>query len=256
MIHFQILSLFPQIFQAVLQEGVVGSAFQKKICQLHLINPRDFSDDSHRSVDDRPFGGGDGMVMRPEILEKALNARPNQGDHVIYLSPQGTPLTESRVMELSKMPVLTLVCGRYAGVDQRFINTFVDEEISMGDFVLSGGELPALCLIDAIARKLPGVLGHSESAQQDSFSGHLGLEGPLFTRPQTWQGQTVPSVLLSGDHAKIAEWRLQISRLVTLYRRPDLNSSTQNELANLRLFFNKLSAQEKQVCGIPEEIWF
>ncbi|MFN9067752.1 MAG: tRNA (guanosine(37)-N1)-methyltransferase TrmD, partial [Bdellovibrionales bacterium] len=209
--NFQVLTLFPQLIESVLSEGVVGQAFKRKMLGLDLINPRNFAEDIHRSVDDRPYGGGDGMVMLPQVLSTALMARPCHADHVIYMSPQGQTLNEKKVSELSQQKCLTVICGRYAGVDQRFINQYVDEEISLGDFVLSGGELAALCLIDAVARKLPGVLGHAESADSDSFAAGKGLEGPLFTRPQIWQNEIVPPILLSGDHKKIARWRKNIS---------------------------------------------
>jgi tRNA (guanine37-N1)-methyltransferase len=251
--NFQILTLFPQMIESALLDGVVGQAFKRKLLGLELINPREFSNDVHRSVDDRPFGGGDGMVMLPDVLCTALQARKVHEDHVIYLSPQGQVLNEKKVLELSQKKCITLICGRYAGIDQRFLNQYVDEEISIGDFVLSGGELPALCLVDAVSRKIPGVLGHSESAQSDSFASGSVLEGPLFTRPQVWQNEAVPQVLLSGDHKKIALWRKNISELYTYLKRPDLLKMNSQELDRLLIFFKSLSEDDKKSCGLPME---
>jgi tRNA (guanine37-N1)-methyltransferase len=248
---FQVITIFPHLIQGALKEGVVGQSFQHEHLSLSCLNPRDFSTDIHRKVDDRPLGGGDGMVMLPEILNKTLQSRAEKNDRVILLSPQGKKLDEKMVMELSQENCLTLICGRYAGLDQRFINKEVDDEISIGDFVLSGGELAALCLIDAVARKIPGVLGHSQSADLDSFANGQGLEGPLFTRPQVWNEQQVPAILLSGDHKKIAEWRKNIASLVTLFRRPDLQKLNVTEEQNLKFFFEKLSDEDKKVCGLP-----
>ncbi|MEQ9510721.1 MAG: tRNA (guanosine(37)-N1)-methyltransferase TrmD, partial [Alloalcanivorax xenomutans] len=193
---------------------------------LEAVNPRDFTDDRHRTVDDRPFGGGPGMVMKVEPLERALSvARERVGPaRVIYLSPQGRPLTQSKAQELAAEPALILVAGRYEGVDERFIEARVDEQISIGDYVLSGGELPALVLVDAVARLLPGVLGHQDSAAQDSFSGELEnlLDCPHYTRPEEHLGRVVPEVLRSGDHERIRRWRLKQALGRTWRWRPDL----------------------------------
>ena len=221
--HIDIVSLFPDIF-AALNHGVIEQAFLNKSIELTTWNPRDYTSNLHKPVDDRPYGGGPGMVMLYEPLSKAVEDikqhRSTIGP-VIYLSPQGQPLTQQRVLELSQLPQITLIAGRYEGIDQRFIDHHVDMEVSMGDYVLSGGELPAMTLIDAIARTLPGTLGCSESAQQDSFSNGL-LEGPAYTRPATIAGSHVPPVLLSGDHQAIAAWRKQESLRRTWQKRPDL----------------------------------
>jgi tRNA (guanine37-N1)-methyltransferase len=252
MIHFQVITLFPEFMTNYLKEGVVSQAFAQKLATLNLINPRQFAVDGHRSVDDRPYGGGDGMVMMAEVLEKAMHARPHQDDHVIYLSPQGSRLTEKKVISLAKKPSLTLIAGRYAGVDQRFLNQYVHEEISIGDFVLSGGELPALCLMDAILRKIPGVLGHGDSAEKDSFASEQGLEGPLFTRPLQWQEQQVPAILLSGHHQKIEEWKKKMSDLITWIRRPDLGPQSPVEKQILKKFFESLTDEDKKSCGLND----
>ncbi|MFN8789919.1 MAG: tRNA (guanosine(37)-N1)-methyltransferase TrmD [Bdellovibrionales bacterium] len=246
---FQILTLFPKLIESYWAEGVVAQAAKRKIFKVEFLNPRDFATDAHRSVDDRPFGGGDGMVMLPEILEKTLEARSDKSGPVIYLSPQGPRLTEEKVQELAKLPSVTFICGRYGGLDQRAINQLVDEELSIGDYVLSGGELAALVVIDAVVRKLPGTLGHEESAAQDSFSS-TALEHPLFTRPQVWQAQAVPPVLLSGHHGKIREWQKRMGRLVTWKKRPDLLNLSAAEKKELVLFCRSLSEEEKKACGV------
>lgn len=216
---FQIITIFPQMFESLRQDGVVGQAIKRGLIELEIVNPRDFTPDLHRSVDDRPFGGGDGMVMMPEPLEKAIKSLSKPG-RVLATSPQGGLLTDAKVQELAKMPVLTLICGRYAGVDQRILNHYVDEEISIGDFVLSGGELAAQVIIDSVSRFIPGVLGHEDSAQKDSLTqGHF--EAPLFTKPREFLGQSVPDILLSGHHEKIQEWRLVVGLLKTLQKRPE-----------------------------------
>lgn len=249
--NFQILSLFPDLIESYLKDGVVASAYKKNLFSLQLINPRSYALDQHKSVDDRPFGGGDGMVMMPEIMEKALAARSEKNDHVVYLSPQGTHFCEKKVNEFYQKKNITLICGRYAGLDQRFINTYVDEEISLGDFVISGGELAALCVMDAVVRKIPGSLGHVDSAIEDSFAGpDGGLESPLFTRPQVWQGHTVPEILLSGHHGRIQIWRDQIAKLATLKKRPDLSKLSDFEKKQLQKFYSQLTPDEKKVCDI------
>lgn len=247
---FQILTLFPKLIDSYLSEGVVQQALKKNLFEYALINPRDFATDNHKSVDDRPFGGGDGMVMLPEILEKALSSRPWPQGKVIYLSPQGKPLTESKVKELSEQPALTLICGRYGGIDQRALNEFVDEEISIGDYVISGGELAALVVMDSVVRKIPGSLGHAQSAESDSFAKNGTLEHPLFTRPQMWNSNSVPEVLLSGNHAKIREWQNLMGQLVTLKKRPELLKLSAQEKRQLRDFYNQLKMEDKKSCGV------
>jgi tRNA (guanine37-N1)-methyltransferase len=219
---FAVISIFPEMLKAALSEGIVGTS--DKI-EITFTNLRDFTDDNHKSVDDKPFGGGDGMVMRPEVLGPAILAAKEKlpNAKVIYLSPQGKKFTQKMARELVGCEELILLSGRYAGVDQRVLNTLVDEEISIGDYILSGGELPALVLIDAIGRLVPGVLGNKDSAKLDSFSSEENvLEAPLFTRPRQWNGQEVPAVLLSGDHGKIKEFQKWAGVVSTYLKRPDL----------------------------------
>lgn len=217
------------MFVAVTQSGITRRALEEKRWQWQSWNPRDFAENAWRRVDDRPFGGGPGMLMQPGPLEKAIAAAKAEQheagqakSRVIYLSPQGAPLTHERVMQLATGDEgLVLLCGRYEGIDERLIERCVDEEISIGDFVLSGGELPAMVLIDAVVRQLPGVLGDAASAVEDSFVGGL-LDCPHYTRPDIYEGQAVPEVLLSGDHKRIRRWRLKQSLARTRKRRPDL----------------------------------
>lgn len=222
--HIGVVSLFPEMFGAVTGHGVVGRAVEQGQLQVSCRNPRDYTADRHRTVDDRPYGGGPGMVMKIDPLQQAVNAaRGDVGSpaKVIYLSPQGGLLNHAKVLELASEKALVLIAGRYEGVDERFLEAEVDEEISIGDYVLSGGELAAMVLIDAVGRQLPGVLGHSESAQQDSFAGGL-LDCPHYTRPEVYAGRSVPTVLLSGDHERIRRWRLKQSLQRTQARRPEL----------------------------------
>jgi tRNA (guanine37-N1)-methyltransferase len=219
-----VISLFPPMFEAVTNYGITGRAIRNELLSLRVWNPRDYTDDKHRSVDDRPYGGGPGMVMMAEPLTKALAAaRSGQvsGAKVIYLSPQGRRLDHEGVLELSRREGLILLTGRYEGIDERLLETEVDEEWSIGDYVLSGGELAAMVVIDAIARQLPGALGDKDSAQQDSFVDGL-LDYEHYTRPETYLGRMVPEVLVSGDHEKIRRWRLKRSLGRTWLRRPDL----------------------------------
>jgi tRNA (guanine37-N1)-methyltransferase len=225
--QFDVITLFPEMFAAITQSGVTRRAFEQKKCELALWNPRDFTTDNHRTVDDRPYGGGPGMVMMAKPLQASIDAakarQSAQGatSKVIYLSPQGAPLTHKRVMTLSQEPGIVLLCGRYEAVDQRLLDHSVDEEISLGDFVLSGGELPAMALMDAVIRQLPGVLHDDASAVEDSFVNGL-LDCPHYTRPEEYAGQQVPPVLLGGNHAEIAKWRRQKSLAATFKKRPDL----------------------------------
>ncbi len=226
-IRFDALSLFPEMFDAVLDFGISRRALDHGLYRFRAWNPRDFTLDTHRTVDDRPYGGGPGMLMLAEPLERALAAietdlaKEGLAPWVVHFSPRGAPLTHLRVMELKNKPALTLLCGRYEGIDERLLRRRVDEEISLGDFVLSGGELPALALMDAIIRQLPGALNDADSAQQDSFTAGL-LDCPHYTRPEVWQGEAVPPVLLGGNHAAIAKWRLMQSLGATYRLRPDL----------------------------------
>jgi tRNA (guanine37-N1)-methyltransferase len=228
-LRFDAITLFPEMFEAVTRHGITRRALAQGLWQFATINPRDFTADNHRTIDDRPFGGGPGMVMLAEPLAQAVaHARAAQevagctATHVVALTPNGSPLTDARVRELAGRTGLgiVLVCGRYEGIDQRFLDACVDDEISIGDFVLSGGEVAAMALIDAIVRQLPGAL-KEESAADESFADGL-LDGPHYTRPEVWRGQGVPDVLLSGHHAEIARWRRE-QRLATTARiRPDL----------------------------------
>ena len=221
-VHIEVVTLFPEMVDAVSGFGVTGRAKEKGIYSLGLWNPRDFAANSYRTVDDRPYGGGPGMVMMAGPLEGAIDAaQGNNPGKVIYLSPQGRKLDHAKVMELSREAKLVLVAGRYEGVDERVIASRVDEEISIGDYVLSGGELPALVLIDAVVRQLPCVLGDADSAVMDSFVSGL-LDYPHYTRPEVYKGEQVPEVLLSGDHEKIRRWRLKVSLGRTWLRRPEL----------------------------------
>ena len=221
-IRFDVVTLFPEMFRALTESGITSRAAQKKLWQLATWNPRDFTTNNYRTVDDRPFGGGPGMVMLADPLEKALDAaKAAGGGRVVYLSPQGAPLRHKRVMELSKESSLTLLCGRYEGVDERLLEARVDEQISMGDFVLSGGELAAMALIDAVVRQLPGALGDEASAVEESFADGL-LDCPHYTRPEEYQGRKVPEVLLSGHHENIRRWRLKQALGRTWLRRPEL----------------------------------
>jgi tRNA (guanine37-N1)-methyltransferase len=261
-ISFQVITLFPEMIQVLTENGVVGQAFQKNLLSVETINPRQFTADLHKTVDDRPFGGGDGMILLMQPLQKAIEAAqenlkiPGSAKaKVIYLSPQGAPLTQKKVVSLAREKNLILLCGRYGGVDQRLINQFVDEEISIGDYILSGGELAAGVLIDAVSRQIPGVLGHEGSATSDSFSGDLQnlLEAPSWTRPRDLQGQLVPEILLSGNHALIQKWKHQVSLLVTLLKRPDLmvgRSLSKRESQELQKFWDGLSNSDKEVLGL------
>ena len=226
--RFDVISLFPDMFGAVRDFGVTGRAHAQGLWSLKLWNPRDFTHDVHRTVDDRPYGGGPGMVMMAQPLEEAVRAartdRAVVDAPVWLMSPTGRRFDQSMAQELAESDGAVLVCGRYEGVDQRFIERCVTHEVSMGDFVLSGGEIPALAIMDSAVRLLPGALNDRESALQDSFHDTLTglLDSPHFTRPEVYQGQSVPSELLSGHHANIAQWRRQQSLSLTLARRPDL----------------------------------
>ncbi|WP_411271151.1 tRNA (guanosine(37)-N1)-methyltransferase TrmD [Alteromonas sp. CYL-A6] len=212
------------MFAPFTEQGVTGRAVKSGRLALETFNPRDYTHDRHRTVDDRPYGGGPGMLMMVRPLQDAIMAaREKAGEKakVIYLSPQGRPLDQSGVKRLAQNERTILLCGRYEGIDERVIERHVDEEVSIGDYVLSGGELPAMVLMDAVARLVPGVLGHKASAEEDSFSDGL-LDCPHYTRPEVLDGQAVPAVLLSGDHEKIRQWRLRQSILRTWQRRPEL----------------------------------
>lgn len=218
-----IVTLFPDMFVALSEFGVSSRAIRDGLAELSFWNPRDYSTDKHRTVDDRPYGGGPGMLMKTGPLEGAINAAKQElpGARVIYLTPQGKPLEQLAINQLAQRDSLILLCGRYEGIDERVIETHVDEEYSLGDYVLSGGELAAMVCLDAIIRLQPGALGHEESAGQDSFMNGL-LDCPHYTRPEEFAGKVVPPVLLSGDHAAIRKWRLKQSLGRTWQRRPEL----------------------------------
>ena len=226
--QFDVVTLFPEMFAALTQSGVTRRAFEQNKCGLSLWNPRDFTTDNHRTVDDRPYGGGPGMVMMARPLEATITAAKQRqtelglaAPRVVFMSPQGRPLTHERVTQLKAEPGLVILCGRYEAVDQRLLDRCVDEEISMGDFVLSGGELPAMALMDAVIRLLPGVLNTEASAIEDSFVNGL-LDSPHYTRPETYEGMAVPPVLMGGNHAEIVKWRRQRMLEATATKRPDL----------------------------------
>ena len=222
MIRFDVVTLFPEMLAALTKSGITSRALEAGLWRLQAWNPRDFTSDNYRTVDDRPYGGGPGMVMLAEPLEKALDAAKFAGGgRVVYLTPQGSKLDHRKVMELSKESALTLLCGRYEGVDERLLARRVDEELSLGDFVLSGGELAAMALIDAVVRQLPGALGDEHSAQEESFAAGL-LDCPQYTRPELYAGAKVPEVLLSGHHEHIRRWRLKQALGRTWLRRPEL----------------------------------
>jgi tRNA (guanine37-N1)-methyltransferase len=234
--HIDVISLFPEMFNA-LKSGITGRAIANRLMTLKVINPRDFTQDRHRTVDDRPYGGGPGMLMKVEPLKEAIlfvkaQALKNKLQNtslttkVIYLSPQGQPLTQNIVKQLSHTDHLILLAGRYEGVDERLVSHYVDYECSIGDYVLSGGELPAMVLIDSLIRLIPRALGHKESAENDSFYSGL-LDHPHYTRPEQFEGLGIPQVLLSGHHKKIAQWRLKQSLGRTWQRRPDLLADRQ-----------------------------
>ena len=217
-----VVTLFPQMFEAIERWGITSRAIERGILELVCFNPRDFARDRHRSVDDRPYGGGPGMVMKPEPLARCIDdARSTLDGPVVFMTPQGTRLDQDKVREMSALPSMILLAGRYEGIDERIVQSRVDMEISIGDYVLSGGEIPAMVMIDSMARLLPGVLGNELSAEQDSFTDGR-LDYPHYTRPEEFEGRRVPEVLLSGDHERIRQWRNEQSCVRTLARRPDL----------------------------------
>jgi tRNA (guanine37-N1)-methyltransferase len=226
--QFDVVSLFPEMFVALTGSGVTRRAIEQKRWGLTIWNPRDFTQDRHRTVDDRPYGGGPGMVMLAKPLEATIAAAKQRqvelglpAPRVVFMSPQGKPLTHERAMALKNEPGLVILCGRYEAVDQRLLDRCVDEEISIGDFVLSGGELPAMALMDAVVRLLPGVLGDEASAVEDSFVNGL-LDSPHYTRPEVYEGEAVPPVLMGGNHAEITKWRRQRMLEATWKKRPEL----------------------------------
>jgi len=217
---FNVLTLFPEMFEGFLKASIIGRSIENNLLDVKLTNIRDYSNDKHKSVDDAPYGGGPGMVMTPQPLRDAIQSI-SAASHIIFLTPKGKPLDQKKVIDLSDQENITLICGHYEGIDQRIIDTYVDEEISIGDYVLTGGELGAMVVIDSVTRLLPGVLGDEDSYKEDSHFNGL-LDHPHYTRPQSFDGLEVPSILLSGHHKKIEHWRLEQSILNTYKKLPDL----------------------------------
>ena len=221
MFQAQVFTLYPEMFPGPLAKGLYGKALSNKLWSLSVINIRDAASDKHKTVDDTPYGGGTGMLLKPDVLAKSLDQKVKKGERVFYLSPKGKKFDQKLAQDLSKEKSISLICGHFEGVDERILNTRNIEEISIGDYVLSGGETAALVVLDAILRLLPGVLGNEKSSIDETFGNGL-LEYPQYTKPQIWEEKSVPEVLLSGDHAKIKDWRLSQSEAITRVRRPDL----------------------------------
>ena len=217
----RVFTLYPEIFPGPLNKGLYGKALQKKIWDLEVVNIRDSAEDKHKTVDDTPFGGGSGMLLKADILGKSIDNNINKNERIFYLSPKGKKFDQKIAKELSKEKTINLVCGHFEGVDERILKTRNIEEFSIGDYVLSGGESASFVVIDTILRLLPDVLGNNNSKEEESFENGL-LEYPQYTKPQIWEEKSVPEVLLSGDHAKIKDWRLSQSEAITRDRRPDL----------------------------------
>ena len=217
----QVFTLYPEIFPGFLNKGLYGKALLKKVWNLKVVNIRDSAEDKHKTVDDTPFGGGTGMLLKPDVLARSIDQNLKIGERIFYLSPKGKKFDQKLAQELSKEKSINLICGHFEGVDERIMSTRNIEEISIGDFILSGGESAAFVVIDSVLRLLPGVLGNDLSKKDESFENGL-LEYPQYTKPQIWEKKSVPEVLLSGDHAKIKDWRLSQSEAITRDRRPDL----------------------------------
>jgi tRNA (guanine37-N1)-methyltransferase len=245
--HIEVVTLFPEFVASAARIGVTGRAIEREQVRLEVTSPREFTHDVHHTVDDRPYGGGPGMVLKVQPTRDALHAakaRAPAGSPTIYMAADGARFTQAKARDLARAPGLILLAGRYEGVDERLLEVEVDESLSVGDYVLSGGELPALVVIDAVLRLLPGVLGDAESAQQDSYTNGL-LDWPHYTRPEVFEGHAVPPVLLSGDHAAIARWRMKQSLARTCERRPDLIAAL--ELTKLqRELLNEVLAERAQ----------
>lgn len=220
MLNVTVLTVFPELFPGFLGYSLTGKALEEQKWQLQAVNIRDYAFDRHKSVDDTPCGGGAGMIMRPDVLGRAIEANHTRG-RIIYMSPKGRPLTQKLAHELSREEELTIVCGRFEGIDERVIEAYNVEEISIGDYILTGGEQAAQIMLDAVVRLLPGVLGNEASLEDESFENFL-LEYPQYTRPTEWEGRSVPEVLLSGHHRKIADWRRKQAEIATKAKRPDL----------------------------------
>ena len=221
MFQAQVFTLYPEFFPGPLAKGLYGKALSNKLWNLNVVNIRDAATDKHKTVDDTPYGGGTGMLLKPDILAKSIDQRVKKDERIFYLSPRGKKFDQKFARDLSKEKSISLICGHFEGVDERILDTRNIEEISIGDYVLSGGETAALVVLDTILRLLPGVLGNKKSAIDETFENGL-LEYPQYTKPQIWEEKSVPEVLLSGDHAKIKDWRLSQSEAITRDRRPDL----------------------------------
>ena len=221
MFQAQVFTLYPEFFPGPLAKGLYGKALSNKLWNLNVVNIRDAATDKHKTVDDTPYGGGTGMLLKPDILAKSIDQRVKKDERIFYLSPRGKKFDQKFAKDLSKEKSISLICGHFEGVDERILDTRNIEEISIGDYVLSGGETAALVVLDSILRLLPGVLGNEKSAIDETFENGL-LEYPQYTKPQIWEEKSVPEVLLSGDHAKIKDWRLSQSEAITRDRRPDL----------------------------------
>ena len=217
----QVFTLYPEVFPGPLSKGLYGKALSKKLWNLNIVNIRDAAEDKHKTVDDTPYGGGSGMLLKPDVLAKSLDQNEIKGGRIIYLSPKGKKFDQNYAQELSDEKSISLICGHFEGVDERVLATRNIEEISIGDYVLSGGETAAIVVIDSVLRLLPGILGNENSKVDESFENGL-LEYPQYTKPQIWEEKAVPEVLLSGDHSKIKDWRLSQSEAITRVRRPDL----------------------------------
>ena len=217
----QVFTLYPDSFPGPLDKGLYGKAMEKKIWDLKIVDIREYASDKHKTVDDTPYGGGSGMLLKPDVVAKSLDANIKNGEKIFYLSPRGKVFNQNIAKEISKENKVNLICGHFEGIDQRVLDNREIEEISIGDFVLSGGETASYVFLDAILRLIPGVIGNEESKNEESFENGL-LEYPQYTKPQVWEEKSVPNVLLSGDHAKIKDWRLTQSKAITRHRRPDL----------------------------------
>ena len=217
----QVFTLYPEVFPGPLSKGLYGKALSKNLWNLNIVNIRDAAEDKHKTVDDTPYGGGSGMLLKPDVLAKSLDQNEIKGGKIIYLSPKGKKFDQNYAQELSDEKSISLICGHFEGVDERVLSTRNIEEISIGDYVLSGGETAAFVVIDSVLRLLPGILGNENSKVDESFENGL-LEYPQYTKPQIWEEKAVPEVLLSGDHSKIKDWRLSQSEAITRVRRPDL----------------------------------
>jgi tRNA (guanine37-N1)-methyltransferase len=221
MFQAQVFTLYPEVFPGPLSKGLYGKALSNKLWNLNVINIRDVATDKHKTVDDTPYGGGTGMLLKADVLANALDQNNKKGERVFYLSPKGKKFDQKLALDLSKEKSISLICGHFEGVDERVLTTRNIEEISVGDYILSGGETAALVVLDSILRLLPGVLGNDKSSHDETFENGL-LEYPQYTKPQIWEEKSVPEVLLSGDHSKIKDWRLSQSEAITRDRRPDL----------------------------------